>query len=116
MSGPDAIAKQFVDFYYNQFDNDRSQLASLYRESSMLSWESSPFQGSTAIVEKLTTLPFQKVLHKVSTIDAQPSSPTVASLLVDDSEHPLQFSQVFQLIPDGGSYYVLNDIFRLIYG
>jgi hypothetical protein len=27
-------------------------------------------------------LPFQKVQHKVTTIDAQPSSPTVASLLV----------------------------------
>ena len=25
---------------------------------------------------------------------------------VDDSPNPLQFSQVFQLIPDGGSYYV----------
>jgi hypothetical protein len=25
---------------------------------------------------------------------------------VDDSPNPLQFSQVFHLIPDGGSYYV----------
>ena len=25
---------------------------------------------------------------------------------IDDSPNPLQFSQVFQLIPDGGSYYV----------
>lgn len=27
-------------------------------------------------------------------------------LQVDDSPNPLQFSQVFQLIPDGASYYV----------
>ena len=73
--------------------------------------------------------------HKVTTLDAQPSSATVASLIVsvtgllvvrqaylrygtvltasqflslqvDDSPNPLQYSQVFQLIPDGGSYYV----------
>lgn len=76
------------------------------------------------IIEKLTSLPFQKVLHKVTTRDAQPSSPSVASLIVnvtgllviDDSPNPLQFSQVFHLIPEGGSYYVFNDIFRLNYG
>lgn len=30
----------------------------------------------------LQGLPFSKVQHKVTTLDAQPSSPTVASLLV----------------------------------
>ncbi|KNZ75517.1 Nuclear transport factor 2 [Termitomyces sp. J132] len=70
------------------------------------------------------SLPFSKVQHKVTTLDAQPSSPTVASLIVsvtgllvvDDSTNALQFSQIFQLIPDGSSYYVYNDIFRLNYG
>lgn len=89
----------------------------------MLTFEGAPIQGDKAIVEKLVNLPFQKVQHKVTTIDAQPSSPTLASLLVsvtglllvDDSPNPLQFSQVFQLIPDGASYYVFNDIFRLNY-
>jgi hypothetical protein len=28
----------------------------------------------------------------------------------------MPFSQVFQLMPEGGSYYVFNDIFRLNYG
>lgn len=97
--------------------------------------------------------------HIISKIDAQPSSLSEASLLVlvigelkvlcfartqpfrikfilclqvDDGEYPLKFSQVFQLIPEGGSYYVyvytnkmmshssspdrLNDIFRLNLG
>ncbi len=53
---------------------------------------------------------------------------------VDGGENPMQFSQVFHLIPEGGSYYVyvhpttivllrltrrglrFNDIFRLNYG
>ncbi|KAH9056753.1 nuclear transport factor 2 [Lactarius vividus] len=100
MADINAIAKQFTEFYYNTFDSNRANLAPLY------------------------SLPFAKVLHKVTTLDAQPSNPAVASLIVsvtgllvvDDSPNPLQFSQVFQLIPDGGSYYVFNDVFRLNYG
>ena len=80
-------------------------------------------------------LPFGTVRHQVTTLDAQPSNPAVASLLVlvtgllvvrtiaskrrdqppisrklhmqvDDSPNPLQFTQTFQLIPDGSSYYM----------
>ncbi|KAJ7931338.1 hypothetical protein B0H13DRAFT_1957667 [Mycena leptocephala] len=119
----DAVAGQFIEFYYQTFDSDRAGLAALYRDNSMLSFEGAQTAGAAAIVEKLVTLPFQKVQHKVTTKDAQPSSGAVASLLVsvtgmlvvDDSPNPLQFSQVFHLIPDGGSYYVFNDIFRLNY-
>jgi hypothetical protein len=72
------------------------------------------------------------VQHKVATIDAQPSNPAVASIIVsvtgallvrldcglrcfvsqssswqvDENTNPLQFSQTFHLIPDGQSYYV----------
>jgi hypothetical protein len=68
----------------------------------MLTFEGNPFQGVNAIIEKLTvsffgllyaanrnlifatqSLPFSKVLHKVTTRDAQPSSPSVASLIVN---------------------------------
>ncbi|EPQ58553.1 nuclear transport factor 2 [Gloeophyllum trabeum ATCC 11539] len=124
MADINSIAKQFTEFYYSTFDTNRAGLQSLYRDASMLSFEGQPTQGAAAIAEKLTSLPFQRVQHKITTLDAQPSSPTIASLivsvtgllLVDDGENPLQFSQVFQLIPEGGSYYVLNDIFRLNYG
>ncbi|KAH8100214.1 nuclear transport factor 2 [Cristinia sonorae] len=119
-----AIAKQFTDFYYSTFDSNRSALQAVYRPTSMLTWEGSPILGATDITEKLVSLPFEKVQHKVTTFDAQPSSPTIASilvsvtglLLVDDSPNPLQFSQIFHLIPDAGSYYVYNDVFRLNYG
>ncbi|WVQ79163.1 hypothetical protein IAT38_001259 [Cryptococcus sp. DSM 104549] len=121
MSDPVAIAEQFTQFYYQQFDSDRSGLASLYRENSMLTWESTQIRGVNDIVAKLVGLPFQTVQHKVVTIDAQPSNPEVASiivlvtgqLLVDDGQNALQFTQIFHLIPEGGSYYVFNDVFRL---
>ncbi|KAF7731630.1 Nuclear transport factor 2 [Apophysomyces ossiformis] len=119
------IAKQFVDYYYATFDADRSQLGPLYRDHSWLTFEGAdPIGGAARIVEKLTSLPFGKVVHKVTTMDAQPSNPSVASILVtvtgalvvDDSPNPIMFSQTFHLIPEGSSYYVLNDIFRLNYG
>ncbi|KAI8895409.1 hypothetical protein BC833DRAFT_660127 [Globomyces pollinis-pini] len=125
MSGQEAaIARSFVDFYYATFDRNRQELLPLYKPHSMLTFEGQSFQGSNAIVEKLVSLPFQKVQHQVVTVDAQPSNPqqgpvlvsVTGRLLVDEEQNPQQFSQTFQLVPDNGSYYVFNDIFRLNYG
>ncbi|RCK64204.1 Nuclear transport factor 2 [Candida viswanathii] len=117
-----AVATEFTNFYYNQFDSDRSQLGNLYRNDSMLTFETSQLQGAREIVEKLTSLPFQKVAHRISTLDAQPASPNgdilvmvTGELLIDDESNAQRYSQVFHLIPDSGSYYVFNDIFRLNY-
>ncbi|KAK3303302.1 uncharacterized protein B0T15DRAFT_539790 [Chaetomium strumarium] len=67
------IATQFVDHYYKTFDADRSGLASLYRENSMLTFQDSQHLGVSGIVEKLVNLPFQKVTHQPTTTDAQPT-------------------------------------------
>ncbi|KAI9734669.1 MAG: Nuclear transport factor 2 [Cirrosporium novae-zelandiae] len=116
-------AEQFVAFYYKTFDENRSQLAALYRPNSMLTFENSPVQGSAGIVEKLTNLPFQKVVHQVASLDAQPSNEAggimvmvTGGLLADEEQRPMSYTQVFQLMPDGqGSYFVFNDVFRLVY-
>ncbi|KAJ9191566.1 hypothetical protein DTO166G4_934 [Paecilomyces variotii] len=118
-----SIAQQFVQFYYKTFDENRAGLAALYRDQSMLTFETSSVQGTAGIVEKLTSLPFEKVVHQVTTLDAQPSSETggilvmvTGALLVDQEQKPMSYTQSFQLLPDGaGSYFVFNDIFRLIY-
>lgn len=90
-------------------------------------------------------LPFQKVLHQVATLDAQPSGENGgilvlvtgallvremfysldyywASILigvvnqVDEEQKPMNYTQAFQLIKDGaGNYFVYNDVFRLVY-
>ncbi|KAJ1328631.1 hypothetical protein BSLG_010363 [Batrachochytrium salamandrivorans] len=93
------------------------------KEGSMLSFEGQQYAGS-AIVQKLVELPFQTVRHQVVTIDAQPSNPSAGPLLVtvtgrllvDEEQNPMHFSQTFQLVPEGTSYYIFNDIFRLNYG
>ncbi|QLI67985.1 Nuclear transport factor 2 [Metarhizium brunneum] len=118
------IAKQFIEFYYNTFDTDRKGLASLYRENSMLTFESASSLGANSIVEKLAGLPFQKVKHQVSTLDAQPSNSdggiiilVTGQLLVDEEQRPMNYTQSFQLSRDAsGQYYVYNDIFKLVYG
>ncbi|KAL8671435.1 MAG: hypothetical protein Q9168_004064 [Polycauliona sp. 1 TL-2023] len=118
------IAQQFTQFYYSTFDENRSNLQALYRDQSMLTFESASVQGTSSIVQKLVDLPFEKVKHQVQTLDAQPSSAeggiivmVTGALMVDEEERPMNYTQVFQLLPDGaGSYFVFNDMFKLIYG
>ncbi|KAI9225195.1 MAG: nuclear transport factor 2, partial [Piptocephalis tieghemiana] len=94
------------------------------RDVSVLSFEGNEFKGSADISEKLTTLPFQKVEHRVVTCDAQFSNPAnnaiivvvTGQLLVDEGQQPMQFSQTFQLVQEGESFWVYNDVFRLNYG
>lgn len=47
------IANQFVPFYYQTFDTNREALAALYRDNSMLTYESASVIGVAAIVDKL---------------------------------------------------------------
>ncbi|KAH6658861.1 nuclear transport factor 2 [Plectosphaerella plurivora] len=117
------VAKQFVEFYYNQFDSDRKGLANLYRDQSMLTFESASVLGVSPIVEKLSGLPFEKVKHQVSTLDSQPTVEggililITGQLLVDEEQRPMNFSQTFQLMRDpSGNYFVFNDIFKLVFG
>ncbi|KAI9144787.1 hypothetical protein BKA69DRAFT_1108923 [Paraphysoderma sedebokerense] len=119
-----SVSRSFVDFYYQTFDSNRAQLAGLYKEHSMLSFEGNQIQGVAKIVEKLQSLPFTKIQHKVITVDAQPSHPQMGSIIVsvtgqlitDNEGNPLSFCQIFHLVPENNSFWVLNDIFRLNYG
>ncbi|KAI7884216.1 nuclear transport factor 2 [Lichtheimia hyalospora FSU 10163] len=123
MADINAVAKAFVEFYYQTFDTNRQNLGPLYRDHSMLTFEGQQTSGANPIVEKLVNLPFQKVAHRISTIDAQPTDPNAGTiivtvtgqLLIDEEQNPQMFMQNFHLVPEGGSYWVLNDIFRLIY-
>jgi len=58
--------------------------------------------------------------HQIGTKDVQPSPQQGGILvfvsgviLIEGQEHPLKFSQIFQLLPDAGNYYIFNDLFRL---
>ncbi|KAI5866131.1 NTF2-like protein [Durotheca rogersii] len=122
-SDPVQVATLFVEYYYNSFDQNRASLSSLYRDSSVLTFESASFKGAQGIIEKLQSLPFQQIKHQVSTIDPQPGlGPghilvlVTGQLLVDEEQRPMSYAQSFYLVPEGPSYYVHNDIFKLVYG
>ncbi|OVA17482.1 Nuclear transport factor 2 [Macleaya cordata] len=120
---PDAVSKAFVEHYYTTFDTNRGNLANLYQESSMLTFEGEKIQGSQNIVAKLAGLPFQQCKHNITTVDCQPSGPVggmlvfvSGNLTLAGEQHSLKFSQMFHLMPTPqGSFFVLNDIFRLNY-
>eukprot|EP00128_Syssomonas_multiformis_P008634 Colp12_sorted_trinity150504_noHs@9599 len=113
------IGEQFVMFYYQTFDANRTGLVPLYQNDSMLTFEGEQFMGTESILKKLTSLSFTKVIHEVTKCDCQPSVGdsilifVIGQLKVDDQAQPLGFSQVFNLKPFNGSWYVYNDIFRL---
>ncbi|XP_062922858.1 nuclear transport factor 2 [Mobula hypostoma] len=112
------IGSSFVEHYYQIFDTDRSRLAPLYIETSCLSWEAQQFQGKDAIVEKLTSLPFAKILHLVTAQDHQPTpdncilSMVVGQLKVDE-DPVMGFHQVFLLKSINEAWICTNDVFRL---
>lgn len=122
----DEIARNFAQFYYQTFARSRPALSSLYQPHSMLTMEGAPCQGAPAILEKLAQLPELAAdsPYSVDTLDAQPSNAqggllifVTGTMRVQGEAMPLRFSQTFQLMPSGGgSYFVLNDIFRLNYG
>lgn len=118
----DAVAKAFCDHYYTTFDTNRQQLATLYQNNSLCTFESEKLQGQQRIVEKLGSLPFRECKHQIDTMDAQPSPAggiivfVTGKLLTEGQSNPLKFSQMFHLSPVGGSFVVTNDVFRLNYG
>lgn len=89
----------------------------------MLSFEDADILGGGNIVKHLHDLPFKQVLHKVTSLSVQPSGVPGAlivsvqgDLQIDGDESTLKFSQVWHLLPEGNSYWVHNDLFRLNYG
>jgi hypothetical protein len=87
----------------------------------MLTFEDKQVQGAAAIVQTLAGLSFTTVRHVVKTVDAQPTVGNgvivfvSGDLFVDGETNPIKFSQVFNLQPNGASFYVLNELMRLNY-
>jgi len=115
------VAHAFATFYHGAILKGISDVITLYREQSMMTCETNQVQGIGAITEKLA--PFTKSQREIATLDAQPGGPGGSIIVLitgvvrlEGQEHPQKYSQCFHLVPESGTYYVLNDIFRLVYG
>ncbi|GIL61993.1 hypothetical protein Vafri_16324 [Volvox africanus] len=123
MADPEAVGRAFLDYFYGLFATNRAGLASLYQDSSLLTFEGAKFQGQQNIIQKLSTMPFQKVAVQRDTVDIQPSISggilifVTGKLMPEGEVQPLKFSQTFHLMPTpSNSFVVTNDLFRLNYG
>ncbi|XP_002169318.2 nuclear transport factor 2 isoform X1 [Hydra vulgaris] len=114
----EAVAIAFCNHYYGMFDTDRSSLASLFYESSLMKFEGDTKIGVEAIMKKLLELPFKVVKHIPTTVDGQPTIDngvliTVNGQLKTDDDPPHAFSEMFHLKNSGGGWIILNNAFRL---
>ncbi|XP_076161876.1 nuclear transport factor-2 isoform X2 [Ptiloglossa arizonensis] len=117
----EVIGKGFVQQYYALFDDpaQRQNLINMYNtESSFMTFEGLQIQGAIKIMEKLTSLSFQKINRIITAIDSQPMFDggvliNVLGRLQTDEDQPHAYIQTFVLKPIGTSFYVQHDIFRL---
>ncbi|XP_011691656.1 PREDICTED: probable nuclear transport factor 2 isoform X2 [Wasmannia auropunctata] len=117
----EAIGKGFVQQYYAMFDDpaQRPNLINMYNaETSFMTFEGLQIQGAIKIMEKLTSLSFQKINRIITAIDSQPMFDggvliNVLGRLQTDEDQPHAYIQTFVLKPVGTSFYVQHDIFRL---
>ncbi|KAK8794698.1 hypothetical protein WA158_001679, partial [Blastocystis sp. Blastoise] len=119
MSNPREIAQSFVTYFYQVFDSAPANLAGLYSNDSMLTFEGQEFLGAEQILGKINSTGATFV-HKPETLDVQPLFDgsilvVVSGSLTIDTNNPLQYSESFILKNNGAnSFYVANDVLRLI--
>merc|ERR1719398_44680 len=86
--------------------------------SIILTFEGQQMQGAAKIMEKIASLTFQKIAHLITAVDCQPMfdggiAINVLGQLKTDDDPPQSFTQSFVLKPNGESWFIAHDIFRL---
>ncbi|CAD2093684.1 nuclear transport factor 2, putative [Plasmodium berghei] len=113
----EAIGKEFVNHYFQLFNTGRNELASLYKDISMMSFENDQCRGTNQIIERLNKLP-PTVVHKCLSLDIQPTPNNgililVCGDIIIEENKPLKFVRTFHLFPlPSGGYFIFNDLFR----
>ncbi|CRH04014.1 nuclear transport factor 2, putative [Plasmodium relictum] len=111
------IGKEFVNHYFQCFNTGRNELAALYKDISMMSFENDQCRGTSQIIERLNKLP-QTVVHKCLSLDIQPTPNNgililVCGDIIIEENKPLKFCRTFHLCPlPSGGYFIFNDLFR----
>ncbi|KAI3380469.1 hypothetical protein SNEBB_008888 [Seison nebaliae] len=117
------VAAAFVQQYYAGFDSEnRENLSNFYvpnDECSLMTFEGIQYRGNKNIMEKLNSLTFRKVEHHVTEFDTQLTMDqsiliVVIGLLKTDNDPVHNFTQSFLLKQADQSWYILNDVFRLL--
>jgi len=121
MSAED-IAKQFLQVYYGNYKSPQrgNSLANLYGADSQMTFEGDLRQGKEEIQEKLNSLRFVNIEHKITTMDHQLIDDEtllimVVGMLKTDEDPPHAFSHNFVLKAAGpANFYVKGEMFRMV--
>jgi len=94
------VGTQFVQHFYNTFNQPRENLMSLFSDQSMLTFEGEQFMGQQQIYSKLSS--FGKVAHNITTLDCQPTTNNgilvfVCGTLSIEDGNPMMFTETFHL-------------------
>uniref|UniRef100_A0A7E4VPA1 NTF2-related export protein n=1 Tax=Panagrellus redivivus TaxID=6233 RepID=A0A7E4VPA1_PANRE len=119
------IAEQFVAHYYGTFDvadaNQRiAGLSPLYDPTnSYVTFEGNQVCGREAILQRAASLTFREIKRAVTKTDSQPLPDgsvlvSVLGQLKTDDDPINSYTQVFLLRPANGSFFIANEIFRLV--
>ncbi|TKR93665.1 hypothetical protein L596_008078 [Steinernema carpocapsae] len=119
------IGTAFVQHYYSKFDvsdlTARSQgLQDLYDpQNSYLTFEGNQVRGRDQILQKFSNLTFKTIQRAVTKTDCQPLADgsimvAVFGQLKTDEDPVQSYNQFFILKPNGSSFYIANEIFRLV--
>uniref|UniRef100_A0A0N5AZF3 NTF2-related export protein n=1 Tax=Syphacia muris TaxID=451379 RepID=A0A0N5AZF3_9BILA len=121
----DQIGNAFTAHYYSKFDvNDptvrTTGLSDLYDpENSYMTFEGVQSRGRDAILQRFAGLTFKNIQRAITKIDCQPLPDgsilvaIIGQLKTDDD--PIQsYNQFFILRPAAGSFFISNEIFRLV--
>ncbi|KAI9484807.1 nuclear transport factor 2 [Zychaea mexicana] len=122
----ESSSAQFVQLFYQNYDNQRNLLGNLYREDSAIVWNGNAIAGASQFSEFLSRLPASQ--HEVAAYDCQPIAATMnaqgaCGILINvhgdvkygDSPGKKSFSQTFTLMPVEGqatSFFIQSDVFR----
>ena len=113
------LAEEFLNTYYATMMNNRNQLINFYTDNSTLTYEGQTYRGLKEISEKFEGFSFNKIQFGLENFDHQESCIQgglmilLSGKLTLDDQNKLQFSQFFHLLPNGNTYYVHNELFRV---
>ncbi|XP_060553317.1 uncharacterized protein LOC132714447 [Ruditapes philippinarum] len=115
------IGEYFAKQYYQMYDTGNiDQLASMYHDSALLTFEGDQKQGKEAIRAKHGVLA-AKTCHNITTIDCQPTYndngvtvSIVGQIKTEGEDKVLGFTHMFIIRPfEDGNFYITNEVFRL---
>ena len=106
--------------YYELFDSKNLlELGKLYSDHSTMSFNEDDALGSENIIKVISPIVKQGVTHTKEKVNCQPTADggvlvhCIGKLKFGD-DHALTFSQAFVLNQAGDTFFIQNDVFRLV--